>query len=108
MQACGYMYCRLSLGINDAIRNETKDACYWLNSTWFVESCADYSARIAVKSGDAKLGLRHFILACTDQESGQGLRGSKWTGGSHVIRSISEYDALVCVPVTRLLSLKTT
>jgi hypothetical protein len=66
------MYCRLSLGINDAIRNETKDACYRLNSTWFVESCANYNARIAVKSGNAKRGLRHFILACTDQESGEG------------------------------------
>jgi len=95
------MYCRLSLGINDAIRNETKDACYRLNSTWFVESCANYNARIAVKSGNAKRGLRHFILACTDKESGERLRGSKWTGESHEIRSISEYNGLVFSPVSR-------
>ena len=73
-----------------------------------MESCADYSVWISVKSGNAKRALRHFILACTDQESGEArLRGSKWTGESHEIRSISEYNGLVFFLVSRRLSRKT-
>jgi hypothetical protein len=50
---------------------------------------------------------KHFILACTDQEfGGEKVRDSKWIGGSHEIRRISEYSGLVFFLVGRLVSRK--